>query len=88
VQSWSAGNPEVDGYANELGSAFREAGLTVSYGSNLAIPPPIGIAVIDSVDRAHSDISAALEAAQIEFEFRQASTQNPIVRVGVAKSPF
>jgi hypothetical protein len=85
VVSWSAGEPEVLAYRDELANAFNVNGATVSVGTNTVSPPQVGLLVFDSPDRADSVISRAPELAGIDFEYRKVETPRPIIRVGVKK---
>lgn len=82
------GDPELKEYARELILAFQEAGLDVKVNGATRYPVPVGIKVIDSANRASSDIAMALEAAQIEFDFVTDAPPMPMIRVGAKKSQF
>ena len=45
-------------------------------------------AVIDATDRQSSNIAAALEATQIEFDFVRNESPMPMIRIGAKRSAF
>jgi hypothetical protein len=84
----NTGDTEVVSYANEFIRALQAAGLVVAVNGAVRYPVPSGITVIDATDRNSSTIAGALEAAQIEFDFVQNASSQPIIRIGAKRSPF
>jgi hypothetical protein len=84
----NTGDPEVVSYANEFIRALQAAGLTVTVNGAVRYPVPAGITVIDATDRLSSNIAAALDAAQIEFDFVRNELPMPMIRIGSKRSPF
>jgi hypothetical protein len=85
IVTWSAGEPEVSAYRDELANAFGILGVSVQTGDNAVTPPQVGLLVIDEPDRSASLAAQALTAAGIDFEYRRADLPNPILRVGIKK---
>jgi hypothetical protein len=85
VTSWSAGEPEVNTYRDELSGAFRLAGVDVSVGSNTVVPSQVGLVLIDTPDRNDSAVAQALGTAGIDFEYRRVDTPALILRVGIKR---
>jgi hypothetical protein len=86
VVSENSGDPETDGYTQEIAKALQAAGLLVTRQENTRYPPPTVNMVVDSPNQSGSAIAAALSAARIPFEYHQATVEAPIVRIG-AKGP-
>jgi len=84
----NTGDPEVLSYANELIRALQAAGLAVTVNGAVRYPVPTGITVVDATDRHSSLIAAALDAAQIEFDFVRNESPMPMIRIGAKRSPF
>jgi hypothetical protein len=84
----NTGDPEVVSYANDFIRALQAAGLTVTINGAVRYPVPAGITVIDATDRHNSNIAAALDAAQIEFDFVRNESPMPMIRIGAKRSPF